>query len=116
MLAAIFAMLVVGSFADESMQALAADDESVAINLLQHKGTAQAEADDVEEMVDAEMAVEMSAPGAAFLEEGEGRFRCGKIYCADTSGTSCCQQPRSAICCGPGFHCRRGKRGLAMCM
>ncbi|OLP91943.1 hypothetical protein AK812_SmicGene26308 [Symbiodinium microadriaticum] len=75
MLAAIFAMLVVGSFADESMQALAADDESVAINLLQHKGTAQAEADDVEEMVDAEMAVEMSAPGAAFLEEGEGRFR-----------------------------------------
>ena len=109
--AALFAMLAAGSFADETMQALAADGEAAALNLLQHKGSSQAE----EEMMNAQTAVDMSTPGTAFLEEAEGRFRCGVIYCADARGNFCCSQSRSSVCCGPGARCHNGG-GLAMCL
>ncbi|CAE7428060.1 unnamed protein product [Symbiodinium natans] len=62
-LVAMFALLTVGSFADESMKALAADDESATLNLLQKKGALQTEDENVEEMMDAEVALEMSTPG-----------------------------------------------------
>ncbi|CAE7347362.1 unnamed protein product, partial [Symbiodinium necroappetens] len=98
---AVLAMLSVGSFADESMQALAADDESASLNLLQHKGSAQVDEESLEAMTDPETAVTMSTPGIAFLEEGEGRFQCGVIYCASAAGNKCCREALSAVCCGP---------------
>mmetsp|Transcript_57735 Transcript_57735/g.135284 ORF Transcript_57735/g.135284 Transcript_57735/m.135284 type:complete len:120 (+) Transcript_57735:89-448(+) len=112
---AVLAMLSVGSLADESMQALAADDESGSLNLLQHKGSARVEEESLEAMTDPETAVTMSTPGIAFLEEGEGRFRCGVIYCASAAGNKCCREALSAVCCGPGARCHNGG-GLAMCM
>mmetsp|Transcript_37691 Transcript_37691/g.46674 ORF Transcript_37691/g.46674 Transcript_37691/m.46674 type:complete len:108 (-) Transcript_37691:91-414(-) len=89
---------------------LAADDESGALNLLQHKAGAQESA-----LMDVELAMNMSQPGIAFAESAEGRFRCGVIYCANARGNSCCTQRASAVCCGPGARCHNAN-GLAMCM
>ncbi|CAJ1451590.1 unnamed protein product [Effrenium voratum] len=93
-----------------SPEALVADDEANALGLLQHKGEKTAT-----EMMSAELAVNMSQPGLAFLEDGEARFRCGVIYCADAHGNFCCRQSLGAVCCGPGARCKSGG-GLAMCV
>eukprot|EP00933_Yihiella_yeosuensis_P043485 TRINITY_DN382_c0_g1_i1.p1 TRINITY_DN382_c0_g1~~TRINITY_DN382_c0_g1_i1.p1 ORF type:complete len:157 (-),score=54.08 TRINITY_DN382_c0_g1_i1:197-667(-) len=78
------------------------------------------EDEDEDEDVEAQMqmdpmvAMNASQPGAAFLEEGEGRFRCGVIYCA-SGGSFCCAARMSKICCGPGARCHRGG-GIALCL
>lgn len=109
MLRIILAALFVSAMASELP--LAADDESSALNLLQHKAGAQESA----LLMDVELAMNMSQPGTAFTEVGEGRFRCGVIYCANARGNFCCAKRASAVCCGPGARCH-DSNGLAMCL
>lgn len=87
---------------------LFADDESGALNLLQRKAGA-------EELAQVELAINMSQSGLAFTEGGEGRFRCGVIYCADAAGNKCCRATGSSICCGPGARCGNSG-GLSLCL
>eukprot|EP00434_Breviolum_minutum_P010122 symbB.v1.2.008931.t1/scaffold563.1/size187063/8 len=103
MLRIILAALVVSA---ASELPLASEDESGALHLLQRKEALA---------MDVELSVNMSSPGLAFAEEGEGRFRCGVIYCADARGNFCCAKRSSAVCCGPGARCR-DSNGLAMCL
>eukprot|EP00437_Effrenium_voratum_P019779 CAMPEP_0181459954 /NCGR_PEP_ID=MMETSP1110-20121109/33092_1 /TAXON_ID=174948 /ORGANISM="Symbiodinium sp., Strain CCMP421" /LENGTH=120 /DNA_ID=CAMNT_0023584491 /DNA_START=58 /DNA_END=421 /DNA_ORIENTATION=+ len=66
-----------------SPEALVADDEANALGLLQHKGEKTAT-----EMMSAELAVNMSQPGLAFLEDGEARFGAASSTARTLTGTS----------------------------
>eukprot|EP00933_Yihiella_yeosuensis_P043487 TRINITY_DN382_c0_g1_i3.p1 TRINITY_DN382_c0_g1~~TRINITY_DN382_c0_g1_i3.p1 ORF type:complete len:161 (-),score=54.23 TRINITY_DN382_c0_g1_i3:197-679(-) len=97
-----------------------AKEESTGEDAKQEAELIQDEDEDEDEDAEAQMlmdpmvALNASQPGTAFLEEGEGRFRCGVIYCA-SGGSFCCAARMSKICCGPGARCHRGG-GIALCL